>query len=127
MDIFNQIAERKIAEAIKRGEFDDLQLKGTRLNLAADAHVPAELQMGYKILKNAGVVPEELALGKEIRSLQDLIDTCTDPGQNPELNKKLRDRLLQLNILMERRGRSVALQNYISSLECIDAGKGLAD
>jgi hypothetical protein len=127
MDIFNQIAERKIAEAIKRGEFDDLQLKGTRLNLTADAHVPAELQMGYKILKNAGVVPEELALGKEIRSLQDLIDTCTDPGQNPELNKKLRDRLLQLNILMERRGRSVALQNYISSLECIDAGKGLAD
>jgi len=117
MDIFNLIAERKIVEAMQRGEFDNLALKGTRLALHETPYVPAELQMGYRILKNAGVIPAELALGNEIQSLRDLLASCIGTPEEPEVTRKLRNRLLQLNILLEKRGRSIALQEYASQLD----------
>jgi len=122
MDIFNQIAERKITEAMLRGEFDNLKLKGCKLDLRDDPHVPAELKMGYKILRNAGIVPEELALGAEIRTLKGLIDSCSAAEDQPEMARKLRSKILQLNILLERRGRSCALQEYETRLTKIDPG-----
>jgi len=120
MDIFNMIAERKISEAIQRGEFENLALKGTRLDLREASHIPAELQMGYHILKNAGVIPEELTLGKEIQSLRDLLANCVGTPEEPEVSRKLRNRLLQLNILLEKRGRSIALQEYASQLDRLE-------
>ena len=36
--------------------------------------VPEHLRMGYKILKNAGVLPEEMQLKKEMVSLKTLLD-----------------------------------------------------
>jgi Domain of unknown function (DUF1992) len=48
------LAERKIAEAIERGEFDDLPGAGKPLELEDDPLVPEELRMAYRILRNAG-------------------------------------------------------------------------
>lgn len=117
MDIFYRIAERKITEAIERGEFDDLALKGTKLDFSDIANTPAELRMGYKILKNAGILPEELALGQEIRTLNGLLEHCVNDESSKDVQMSVRNKLLQLNILMEKRGRSVALQDYLARLE----------
>ena len=117
MDIFRLLAERKIEEAVRRGEFENLPLKGEKLNLSADPLVPPELQMGYKILRNASIIPEELALRKDIASLKNLMDECTDPDGNASLSRSIRNKLLKLNILMERRGRSIALQDYLEKLD----------
>jgi hypothetical protein len=54
------IAERVIQEAIARGELDDLPGAGRPLELDDDALVPEELRLAYRILKNAGYVPEEV-------------------------------------------------------------------
>ncbi len=54
------IAERKIAEAIAQGEFDDLPGAGRPLDLAEDPLVPEEQRMANRILKNAGFVPREV-------------------------------------------------------------------
>ena len=70
MYIFELIAENKIREAIENGELDNLPCKGKPLQLDNLAHVPEELRAAYTILKNAGVLPEELQLKKEIVSLQ---------------------------------------------------------
>jgi len=48
------LAERKIAEAIERGEFDGLPGAGKPLHLDDDPLVPEELRMAYRILRNAG-------------------------------------------------------------------------
>lgn len=58
--MFDLIAERKIAEAIARGELDDLPGAGRPLDLTDDALIPEELRMAYRILKNAGYVPPEV-------------------------------------------------------------------
>ncbi len=54
------IAERKIAEAVERGDFDDLPGRGRPLAIEEDPLVPEDLRMAYRILKNAGYVPAEL-------------------------------------------------------------------
>lgn len=50
------IAERRIEEAIERGEFDDLPGTGLPLDLDdLDPSLPEELRLAYRILKNAGI------------------------------------------------------------------------
>jgi DnaJ homologue, subfamily C, member 28, conserved domain len=67
---FELIAERKIEEALARGEFDGLPGEGRPLDLDDDALVPEELRMAYRILKNAGFAPQEVqAQGKGERKL----------------------------------------------------------
>ena len=58
--MMDQIAERKIAEAMARGELDDLPGAGRPLDLDDDKDVPEELRMAYRVLKNAGFAPEEV-------------------------------------------------------------------
>ena len=54
------IAEHKIREAIERGELADLPGEGRPLDLGDDLLVPEEWRVGYRMLKNAGVLPPEL-------------------------------------------------------------------
>lgn len=54
------IAERRIAEAIANGDFDDLPGSGKPLELDDDSLLPEELRLAYRILKNAGFVPPEI-------------------------------------------------------------------
>jgi Domain of unknown function (DUF1992) len=54
------IAERKIAEAIERGEFDDLPGAGQPLDLTEDPYVPEDQRMANRILRNAGYAPREV-------------------------------------------------------------------
>ena len=42
------------------------------------ANVPTNLRMAYLILRNAGYVPEELALQKEIVRIEDMLANCSD-------------------------------------------------
>ena len=46
-------AERRIAQAQKDGEFDHLPGEGRPLALEDDSHIPHELRMAFKVLKNA--------------------------------------------------------------------------
>jgi hypothetical protein len=102
MDIIALIAEQRIQEAIRRGELDDLPLKGRPIPREDDSGVPEELRMAFKILKNAGVLPEELQIRKELLTLRDLIDICEDPGEEQKLRKELSRKMLHYNVVMER-------------------------
>ena len=54
--MFDKLVEQKIREAMKAGEFDDLEGKGRPINLDAYFSTPEELRAGYAVLKNAGVL-----------------------------------------------------------------------
>lgn len=54
------LAERKLSEAVSRGELDDLPGAGRPLELDDDTLVPEDLRLAYRILKNAGFVPPEV-------------------------------------------------------------------
>jgi hypothetical protein len=48
-----RVAEKRINEAIQRGEFDNLPGSGEPLNLEDDRQIPDDLRLAYKILRNA--------------------------------------------------------------------------
>ena len=60
MLVLELMAERKITDAVSRGEFDDLPGAGRPLELDDDALVPEDERMANRILKNAGFAPGEM-------------------------------------------------------------------
>lgn len=63
------LAEKKLAEAVSRGELDDLPGQGRPLELQEDLLVPEELRLAYRILKNAGYVPPEIKAANKLTLL----------------------------------------------------------
>jgi len=104
MDWARSIAEEKIKEAMAAGEFDNLPGHGKPLKLEDDSHVPEDLRMAYRVLKNAGYVPEEMLLGKELVRMQDLLDSCKDESEREQLTRELKEKKLRFNLLMKQRG-----------------------
>ena len=102
MDLIAALAERKILEAMERGEFDDLPGKGKPLDLSDDPMVPEELRVAYKVLKNAGYMPPEVELHNEIVRLRGLIDAACDEAQRSARVKELNVKLLRFNIMKRR-------------------------
>lgn len=67
---FDAIAEARIQEALERGDFDQLPGAGRPLALDDDLLVPPEVRMANRVLKNAGMVPAEVAERREIAVLE---------------------------------------------------------
>lgn len=116
MICFQKIAERRILEAIREGAFDDLPGAGQPLELENDSHVPADLRVAYKILKNAGFVPEEVALRKEIVQAEDLLAGMEDTKAKYRQLKKLNFLIMKLNMLRKTHTGMEKTQRYEKKL-----------
>ncbi|MBR3664433.1 MAG: DUF1992 domain-containing protein [Desulfovibrio sp.] len=84
------IAERRIEEAMQKGEFDNLPGQGRPLELEDLSNVPEELRMAYKILRNAGCLSPELEERKQISRVLDLLEQCEDEHERLSGMQKLR-------------------------------------
>lgn len=103
MSMFARIAEAKITAGMERGEFDGLPGSGKPLELEDLSRVPPHLRAGYKLLRNAEVLPPEVELRREIYSLGGLIDAATDPGEREALRRRRAESELRYALLVERR------------------------
>ena len=74
------IAERKIVEALERGELANLPGEGRPLELDDDALVPEDLRLAYRILKNAGFPAGKTELGSTTDALKGIKFEATKPG-----------------------------------------------
>ena len=102
MEIVATIAERKIREAMARGEFDNLPGAGRPLPEEDLSGVPEELRMAYKVLKNAGCLPPEVELRREIVALRDLVRSTEDDEERRKRLKELQFKLMKLEMLRNR-------------------------
>ncbi len=94
MLFLERLAEQKIQEAQARGEFDHLPGAGKPLPEEEDLPgVDPALRMAYRVLKNAGYVPEEVRLRREIAEVQQLLWHSLE---DELLSSKARRRLLML-------------------------------
>ena len=96
---FNKIVEQKIKDAQKKGEFDDLAGQGEPLKLEDDGHIPEDLRLAYKILKNANCIPPELELRKEIRQMEDMLESIPDEKEKYRHIKKINFKIMQMNMM----------------------------
>jgi len=99
--ILRQIAEERIKEAMERGEFQCEAYKGKPLDLREDPFVPEDLRVVYRILKNAGFLPKEIELRKEIyQTIEELLDE--EHQETYQKVRKLSALLFHLNQIRER-------------------------
>jgi len=102
-----QLAEERIRQAQERGEFNDLPGSGQPLNLDDDAHVPEELRMAWRVLKNAGCLPPELEAEREVENAIELLSAMTDEGERYRQMQRLNIMITRLN---EMRRRPISLE-----------------
>jgi hypothetical protein len=94
--------EKKIQQAIAAGEFDDLEGKGKPLDLSGYFNTPEDMRMAYSMLKSNQFVPEEVELINEIADLKRQLGDPANDNEREKINEKLNDRLLALNVALER-------------------------
>ncbi|WP_017345836.1 DUF1992 domain-containing protein [Pantoea sp. A4] len=101
MWLIDQLAEQHIRAAQEKGELSNLPGEGAPLILDDDSQVPAELRTGYRLLKNAGFLPPELALRKEALEVRDLINQLDPEDQARESHRK---HLAMLELRLQQAG-----------------------
>ena len=74
LKILETLADRRIIDAEKDGEFDNLPGAGKPLDLYEDPMIPEDLRMAYRILKNSGYVPPEVHALRELRELERFVE-----------------------------------------------------
>lgn len=99
MICFQRIAEKRIEQAIRDGTFEDLPGAGKPLKLEDESHIPEDLRVAYKVLKNANCVPPEVSLRKQIAKTEDLLTGMEDTKAKYLQIKKLNFLVMKLNML----------------------------
>lgn len=96
---FEKIVEERIRQSQRNGDFDNLIGHGKPLNLNDDIHVPEEMKIAYKILKNADCLPPEIELKKEIIQMEELLSGMKDTAEKYHTMKKLNFLIMKLNTM----------------------------
>ncbi len=99
---YEKIVEQRIKEAMEKGEFDNLPGKGRPIPLEDDSHVPEDLRLAYKVLKNADCLPPELLEKKEILQMEDMLIMIPDAKERYNLIKKINFKIMKLNMMGKR-------------------------
>jgi hypothetical protein len=88
---------RSLAESEKSGELRSARNFGKPLDLG-DGYdeTPTELRMGYKMLKDAGVVPHEVQLMRDIEALRQQLDGGPDGAPDEGASRAARQRLSEM-------------------------------
>jgi len=108
MNVTVMLAEQRIHEAMRKGEFDHLEGEGKPLKLEADdPFVPAEIRMAYRILKNAGYLPPEVELQREIADIHDLLRMTGDTPERSRAEKRLQYLLTRLAAIRPQRNLEI--------------------
>lgn len=109
MLFLERLAEEKIRQALARGELDNLPGKGKPIpEDEGMALVPEEMRMAYRMMKNAGYVPEEVRLLREIDDVTQLLRWVEEDDEH---QREARARLhLLVHRIGELRGGHLALE-----------------
>lgn len=109
MGMMSWLVEQRIQESMRNGEFEDLPGHGKPMELEDLSGVPEELRMSFKIMKNSGLVPEEVSLRAECVTLEGLLAAChnsggTETSEGKAIRAKLSLKRLRLQELLRERG-----------------------
>ncbi len=117
------LVERRIEEAVARGEFDDLPGAGRPLDLDDDLLVPEELRVAHRILKNSGYVPPEARQLAEVNQLIAQIERDEiAPHEDSPRVRRLRALLIQLEMSGREATTRAAWMRYQDALAARLAG-----
>ena len=107
------VAEQKIQEALRNGEFDQLPGAGKPLQIEDLAHLPPEVRMAYTILKNSGYVDTPQDMRCPLSPDKELKRSSPEEGTT---NDNLRKLDVMLRRVRRARGQADFLPPILDSL-----------
>src|SRR5512137_400950 len=102
----DRLVDEMIRDAMARGEFDNLPGAGKPQSLDSYFAAPEDLRMAWSVLKNAGYLPEEVELMKDVATLRERLAAALSDAERVKLKKALDEKVLSLNVVMEQRQRA---------------------
>lgn len=104
MDLFRRIAEAEIQRGIEEGAFEEVAGRGEPLDLDRMRRIPAEERAACTVLKNAGMVPEEVRTRQELTRIEAaLARGVEDPAELEVLRRRRLALELKQNLAADRR------------------------
>jgi hypothetical protein len=100
------VAEQKIQEALRNGEFDQLPGAGKPLEMEDLSHLPPETRMAYTILKNSGFVEAPRDMQRPLSPDREFTRANPEEGTT-------RDKLHKLDVLMHRLRRARGQADFV--------------
>lgn len=113
---FEKIVEERIRKAQFKGEFENLNGAGRPLDFSDDHHIPEDLRLAYKILKNADLLPPEIEIKKEIHRTEALLANMKDTAERYRALKKLNFLIMKFNATRNSDARFDMPQQYATAL-----------
>lgn len=105
MSWLSRLAERQIQKARLKGQLQGLEGEGKPLpDRPGDAFVSPGDAVGFRIMAEAGVLPEEITLKKRVLEQRKLLAGLTDEGQRKDAMAELA-RLEMLQAIAEESRR----------------------
>ncbi|MEX0309769.1 MAG: DUF1992 domain-containing protein [Tateyamaria sp.] len=103
-DHFRELIERQIAKARMQGQLSGLDGEGNPLpDRPEEAHVDPAEAAGFRIMAQAGAVPEEIQIKKQIAALRARLAQLSDPAERQTAMAELSQLDLRYNIAREAR------------------------
>lgn len=99
VSIYDILAEQRIADALRRGEFDHLPGAGKPLKFEEALFVSAEQRMANTVLHNSGFSPPEIALRKEVARLRAEITGLEEGELRSELCRRMAMLILHMGVM----------------------------
>ena len=94
---------RALTQSEQSGELRTARSWGKPLDLGDGyEQTPAELRMGYKVLKDAGVLPPEVELMKRIEAQREAVAAAADVARAAPLRRQLVELQQQLSLRLEK-------------------------
>jgi hypothetical protein len=113
---FEKIVEERIQKAQYKGEFDNLSGAGRPLDFSDDRHIPEDLRLAFKILKNADFLPPEIELKKKIHRTEALLANMKESSERYRALKKLNFLIMKFNATRNSDARFEMPQHYATAL-----------
>ncbi|MEY4983324.1 MAG: hypothetical protein RIR62_1590 [Pseudomonadota bacterium] len=106
MSWLSRLAERQILKTQLKGGLQGLQGEGKPLpDRPGDAFISAGDAAGFRIMAQAGVLPEEITLKKQVAEQMAHLATLTDPDDRKAAMAKLADLQMRQAMAEEARRR----------------------
>lgn len=103
---FRNLIERQIRKAEAEGKLSNLEGEGKPLpDRPGDALIDPGLAAGHRIMAEAGVLPEEFKLKKELDAARAAYAKLTDPDEKKSAMKRIADLELRYHIAQDARRR----------------------
>ncbi len=114
MRLLQQLAEGRIRQAVEAGELDKLPGSGRPMRLDDDRMIPESLRAGYRLLRNAGYVPPEIQLCRDIADARAVLALAVRPDERQRAVRRLD--VLNMRLAYSRGTGLVAAGRYESQL-----------